>query len=152
MKNVPLIYKNNRIRLMYAVSVLTLSMSIFTNYMIFSDFDAFLSEFNSKSEGIFWMIFMVLCGHILLICMLWLSNKYVLEIAKISEHEIRIKTWSIFGFHKIYIDKVEILKSSTYTAGYTRITGGPMVNAPYLKLKLSNDKKLIIDLQGRFYE
>lgn len=145
-----IIYTNNRSRTLYIVSLLTFLLSVFVFYMIFSDLNDFYEEYSSKLSGTIWMIFMIIMGNLMLLCMLWLNGRYVLKIENAEKEFIKIKTWSIFGFHKTKTHPNSILNNIKYYEGYTHINGTPTVNAPWFKLKTTKGKMLIIDAQGDF--
>lgn len=149
-KQQPTIYTNERQLTLCTVSLLTISLSIFTAYMIFSDLDSFLMEFSSKISGIIWMILMMILGNIMLICMIWLSGRYVLKIENAEEGFINIQTWSILGFYKKRKYPKDILNQQKYHEGYTKFNGVPAANAPWIQIKTQEGKTLIIDAQGEF--
>jgi len=128
------------------VSLLTAGLSVFTFYMIFFDLDNFFIEYSSKLSGIFWMIYFVIFGNILLICMLWLSGRYILKIEEAEEGFVYIKTWSIIGLHKTQKYPREILDTATFHKGVSNHPGAPVVVAPYSILRTPNGKRLIWDV------
>lgn len=62
-----MLYQNKRAVTLHLVSLLTLALSVFVLYMIFSDLDDFFIEYSSKASGIGWMIFMLLAGNVMLV-------------------------------------------------------------------------------------
>lgn len=87
----------------------------------------------------------------MLVCMLWLSGRYILQIEKADEQHIFIKTWSIIGIHKTRKYPLAILKTETYYKGVSNHLNAPVVVAPYSVLKTTTGKKLILDEQGKFF-
>ena len=146
----PVIYTNNHSLKLYMVSLLILSLSVFVFYMIFSDLDDFYKEYSSKLSGTMWMIFMIVLGNAMFVCMLWLSGRYVLKIEHSEERFVSVKTWSILGLHKTEKYPKSILDNIKYYPGYTHIRGTPAANAPWFKLKTPKGKILVIDTQGHF--
>lgn len=146
--NYQLIYKSNRLVVLYFVSVLTMVLSIFVIFMIFSNWSRFAMEFDSKFSAIAWAIFMLIAGNIMFCAVLWLNGKYILRIEQADEHFVFIKTWSIFGIHKTRKYPADILNSATFYNGITKSYRTPVVIAPYSILKTSSGKKLVLDEQG----
>lgn len=145
-----LIYTSNRTTMLYSVSILTLSLSVFVFYMIFSDLEGFFSEYSSSLSAFFWMCYMLITGNIMFFAMLWLSGRYVLKIEHSEERFVSVKTWSILGLHKTEKYPKSILDNIKYYPGYTHIRGTPAANAPWFKLKTPKGKILVIDTQGHF--
>lgn len=143
-----LLYKSKRQPILFFVSILTLALSVFVFYMIFSDWSEFALEYSSKFSAIGWTIFMLIAGNIMLVCMLWLNGRYVLRIEKADEKYIFIKTWSILGIHKTRKYPSEILKNPVYYPGVIKTYRTPVVVAPYSVIKTLSGKKLILDEQG----
>lgn len=75
--------------------------------------------------------------------MLWISGKYVLQITKANENYIFVKTWSIFGFHKIRKFPADMLKTAVYQTGVYKYPNTPVVSAPYSILKTPSGKQLM---------
>jgi hypothetical protein len=80
-----LLYINKRSFTMYFVSLITVAMSIFVFYMIFSDLDGFFLEYSSRATGIAWMIFMMCCGNILLLKVLNRMSPFSLKYIIINK-------------------------------------------------------------------
>lgn len=57
------LYVNKRSKTLYAVSILTAALSVFVFYMIFSNLELFLQEFETNVQAIFWTTFMVIMGN-----------------------------------------------------------------------------------------
>lgn len=145
-----LIYKNSRSLTLYFVSVVTFALSIFVCYMIFSDLDTFFEEYSSRVSGIFWLLFMLVAGNIMFVCMLWLSGRYILKIEQTDEIFILITIWSMLGVYRTEKHPVEILKTEKFYKGVSNHFNAPVVVAPYSVLKTTTGKKLILDQQGFF--
>ncbi len=141
-------YINRRTPTLYMVTLITVALSIFTFYMIFFDLDNFFIEYSSKLSGIFWMIYFVIFGNILLICMLWLSGRYILKIEEAEEGFVYIKTWSIIGLHRTKRYPKAITTSGTYYHGRANLPSTPVVNAPFSVLRTPSGKRLILDEAG----
>jgi hypothetical protein len=88
--------------------------------------------------------------NILLAIMLWLSFRYVLKIQQIDKETIEITTWSIVGYKKVYIERLDILQNIKFHLGQSSFANAPSVNAPYYTLKTSKGKTLILDLKAEF--
>lgn len=146
------LYKNHRSLTLYFCSLVSIAMPIFCNYMIFSDFQSFKTEFSSDFSAYCWTAFMIILAHSIFLVMIWLSGKYLLEIKQIDNDWIQIKTWSIIGFHKTTTEPIDILKKQKYNSGYSKFQGAPAVNAPYLTLRTTKGKKLIVDLKAEFFD
>jgi len=82
--------------------------------------------------------------------MLWLSDRYILKIERLTENEISIKTWSVFGFHQTKTYPKNILESTKFHKGQANFYSTPTVNAPWIQLKTPRGKLLIMDIQGEF--
>ncbi len=147
-----MLYQNKRGVTLHLVSLLTLALSIFVSYLIFSDLDRFFQEYSSKISAILWLMFMLVMGNVMLICMLWLSGKYVIEIIQSNDDEenIVVKTWSIFGFYRSKIYPKGILEHTKFHFGKANFSHVPTVNAPWWQLKTPNGKVLVVDMQGEF--
>jgi hypothetical protein len=91
-----MLYQNKRVVTLHLVSLLTLALSVFVLYMIFSDLDGFFIEYSSKASGIGWMIFMLLAGNVMLGCMFWLSGRYVLQISALENRQVIVKSLVFF--------------------------------------------------------
>lgn len=143
-----LLYRSNRQPALYFISVLTLALSIFVFYMIFSDWSGFALEFSSRFSAIAWAIFMLVAGNIMFCAVLWLNGKYILRIEQADENYIFIKTWSLFGVHKTRKYPADILSTAIFYTGITKGYRTPLVIAPYSILKTSSGKKLVLDKRG----
>lgn len=144
------LYQNKSAITLYLVSLLTLVLSVFVFYMIFSDLDNFFTEYSSKLSGIGWLIFFLVMGNSLLACMIWMSGRYILQIKRIDDNNILIKTWSIIGFNKNRSYPVTIFNAAIYKKGVSKYLGAPIVIAPYSILKTPTKKRLILDELGTF--
>ncbi len=140
-----LLYHNKRQATLYFVSLLTLALSVFTCYMIFSDWDAFAAEYRSDLSAIGWAIFMLVTGNVMLGCMVWLSGRYILRIEQTGEKHVSIQTWSIIGMYKTRVYPLEMLRTAVFYKGVSNYPNAPGVVAPYSVLKTPNGKKLILD-------
>lgn len=138
-------YINRRTPTLYMVTLITVALSIFTFYMIFSDLDNFFVEYSSRQSGILWMVFFLIAGNIMLGCMLWLSGRYILRIEEAEEGFVYIKTWSIIGRHKTRKYPDNLLDTAMFRKGVSNHPGAPVVVAPYSVLKTPTGKKLILD-------
>ncbi len=147
-----MLYHNKRAITLHLVSVLTLALSVFVSYMIFSDLDGFFEEYSSKASGIAWLIFMLVMGNAMLVCMLWLSGKYVLEIiqSETNKSEITVKTWSLFGLYRTKTYPKAMLENRKFHFGKANFSHVPTVNAPWYQLKTPSGKTMVMDLQGEF--
>ena len=146
-----ILYKNNRILTLYFATSITIALPLFVYYMIIHNYQSLREEFTSTFTFISFIVFVILSTHILLATILWINQKYVLRIIKIDEQTIEVKTWSIIGLHGKKQYPKEILDKSDFMSGRGFYGRGPVVNAPWLKLKTPNNKTLIVDLQGEFY-
>lgn len=147
-----ILYQNHRKLTLHAVSLLTLALAAFVVYMIFFDLDGFFSEFSSQATGIAWIIFFLLAGNSMLVCMFWLSGRYVLEITKLeNQEELIIKTWSIFGFYHKKRCPAGVLENPEFRFGKANFSHVPTVNAPWWKLKDQNGRTLVVDMNGKFF-
>ena len=145
-----MLYQNKRAVTLHLVSLLTLALSVFVLYMIFSDLDGFFIEYSSKASGIGWMIFMLLAGNVMLGCMFWLSGRYVLQISALENRQVIVKTWSFLGIYHTTAYPETILKTPKFHFGKANFSHVPTVNAPWWKLKTPNGKTLVVDMQGDF--
>ncbi|WP_140937424.1 hypothetical protein [Sphingobacterium lumbrici] len=141
-----IIYRNKRQPILYGVSILTLALSVFVAYMIFSNLERFLEEFSSLLSAIFWMAFMLVMGNVMFICMLWLSGRYILCIERTGENFVLIQTWSIIGLHRTKKYPAEILDTADFRLGKSNIPHTPVVIAPYSIVRTPKGKKLIWDV------
>lgn len=146
-----ILYKNNRILTLYFVAVITIALALFVYYMIIQNYHSLREEFTSTFTFISFIAFVILSTHILLATVLWIHQRYVLSIIKIDEQTIEVKTWSIIGLHGNKKYPKEILDKSDFISGQGFYGRGPVVNAPWLKLKTPDNKTLVVDLQGIFY-
>lgn len=151
MSDAKILYKNNRLRTLYFATTITIAMPLFVYYMIIRNFQNLRAEFTSTFTFILFIAFVILSTHILLATILWIHQKYVLRIIKIDEQTIEVKTWSIIGLHGNKQYPKEILNKTKFMDGTGFYGRGPVVNAPWLKLKTPDNKTLVVDLQGEFY-
>lgn len=144
------LYVNKRSKTLYAVSILTATLSVFVFYMIFSNLELFLQEFETNVHAIFWTTFMVIMGNIMFLCMLWMSGRYVVRVTQLPDEFVAIKTWSILGWNRTKIYPESVWKNSVYQEGKANYHGVPSVNAPWLRLKTPSGKTLVVDLDADF--
>ena len=145
-----MLYQNKRAVTLHLVSLLTLTLSVFVLYMIFSDLDGFFVEYSYKASGICWMIFMLFAGNVMLDCMFWLSGRYVLQISALENGQVIVQTWSVFGIYQITAYPETILKNPKFHFGKANFSHFPTVNAPWWRLKTPNGKTLVVDIHGKF--
>lgn len=145
-----MLYQNRRAVTLHIISLLTLTLSVFVLYMIFSDLEVFLKEYSSNAAGIGWMIFMLLAGNIMLGAMLWLSGRYVLRIWASENGQVMVQTWSFFGIYRTSHYPETILKNPQFRFGNANFSHVPTVNAPWWKLKTPKGKTLVLDMQADF--
>jgi len=140
-----LIYESKRQPALYFISIITVALSIFVFYMIFSDWEEFALEYSSEFSAVAWTVYMLVAGNAMLVCMLWMNGRYILQIKKADENYIFIKTWSILGFHKTRKYPADILKTTVFHKGISKYPDTPVVVAPYSVIKTPKGKKLILD-------
>lgn len=145
-----LIYQNKRKSTLNFVSMICLGLSFFVFYMIFHDLEGFFMEYSDIVYGYLALSFFLIAGNIMLLTMVWLSGRYVLMIKQINHNELLISTWSIIGFHKSFVQDVQLLKDVAFISGDAHFSGVPKVNAPWIKLITSKNKTLVVDIQGDF--
>jgi hypothetical protein len=141
-----LLYHNKRTFLLWFIWGLAIGMLGLTGWLIsFLTNEQLIKDFGSVKAGRIFQAGLLLIGSVFIWPMVWLSNKYVVEIKKGSDLII-IKTWRIFG-PKIYTLETDgVNKDVTYHEGRSDFS---MTNAPYLSFR-ANNKKFIIDMQGAF--
>lgn len=147
-----LLYKNNRVVRIYLAAIFTFATVTFAYFMVITQFDSLKKEFTSTTNLIAFLVFIFLCTHILLGTMLWMHQRYVLKIIEVDKHIIEIKTWSIIGLHGNKQYPKEILNETEFNPGKGFYGRGPVVNAPWLKVKTPKGRTLVVDLQGEFYD
>jgi hypothetical protein len=148
-----MIYESKRQPALYFVTLVTLSLSVFVSWMIFSAGDDFNREFSSPSSALAWKVIFLLGGNIMLLCMVWLNGRYVLEITKAEDEIVSVKTWSILGLHRTRRYPRSILtEGCKFHSGQAWIDTGPRVNAPWLRLRTPEGRLLVVDAQGSFAE
>jgi hypothetical protein len=150
--NIKILFESKRRLALNLASAVSFSILVMTNALIFSDWEKFESEFDSYTIAVIWAIVFNLFSIALPIAVIWMSGRYILKIRLIGENEILISTWTIFGFHKKYKEHKSILKDADFVAGKGFYGRGPVVNAPWNKIKTSKGKTLVQDLQGTFYD
>jgi hypothetical protein len=128
-----------------------MALSAFVFWMIFSDIDGFFKEYSSRASGIAWMIFFLVAGNCMLVCMLWLSGRYVLQISETANGELEVETWSFWGLYCKRKYPGSILINPKFHYGRTAFSHVPTVNAPWWGLKTPRGKSLVVDLQGTFF-
>ena len=150
-ENSLIIYQSKRQPALYFVTVVTLSLSVFVSWMIFSAGDDFNREFSSPASAHAWKIIFLVGGNIMLLCMLWLNGRYVLEIREAEDETVVVKTWSIFGLHRTRRYPKSILTGDRkFHSGQAWVDTGPRVNAPWIRLKTPGGRLLVVDAQGSF--
>ncbi len=149
--SIHVLYRNNRQFLLHAVSLLTIALSVFVFWMIFSDLSGFWGEYTSRASGIAWMMFFLVAGNSMMVCMLWLSGRYVLQINETVTGELEVETWDFLGLYRIKIYPRSILSDPKFHYGRAAFSHVPAVNAPWWGLKTPRGKTLVVDLQGTFF-
>lgn len=145
-----LVYQNNRKYTLNAVGMICLGLSIFVFYMIFHDLNGFFMEYSNPVYGYIALTFFLIAGNAMLVAMVWLSGRYVLKIVQNTPNELIVTTWSITGFSKSFIQDKQLLAEVDFIKGDAHFSGVPRVNAPWLQLKTSKNKTLVVDIQGDF--
>lgn len=148
-------FQSKRIPVLWFATLISVSCSIFTCYMVFTmSIENDLKDYSSLLTMRIWQVLFILLGNALTVSLCWLSNRYVLLIELTNEHQIKIKTWSIFRLSVTHLLDQSIFLNSwgTKNEGRTIIPGKPIVIAPWDGITLANGKKLLIDLQGDFPE
>lgn len=84
----------------------------------------------------------------MLFVMLWLSGRYVLKIEKLRTDVVRITTWNWIFCSKTFEDNSSILSNIKYEDGELIIPGAPVVRAPWMRIKSSSAKTLVLDMQS----
>lgn len=145
-----LLYQNSRKYTLNAVGMICLGLSVFVFYMIFHDLDVFFMEYSDPVYGYIALTFFLIAGNAMLVAMVWLSGRYVLLIELIDPNKLKVTTWSMTGFHKSFIQDIQLLTDVQFIKGDAHFSGVPKVSAPWLKLKTSENKILVVDLLGDF--
>src|SRR5690606_39826967 len=83
-----LICESKRQPALYFISIITVALSIFVFYMIFSDWEEFALEYSSEFSAVAWTVYMLVAGNAMLVCMLWMNGRYILQIKKADENYI----------------------------------------------------------------
>src|SRR5690606_3159371 len=140
-----LIYESKRQPALYFISIITVALSIFVFYMIFSDWEEFALEYSSEFSAVAWTGYMLVAGNAMLVCMLWMNGRYILQIKKADENYIFIKTWSILGFHKTRKYPADIFLSTVFYNGISNYLYNSVIVTPFSVFIYTIDHKLFID-------
>jgi hypothetical protein len=140
------LYRSKRTFLLWFIWGLAVGMLGLTGWLVslLTD-EQLLKDFGSVNAGRIFQAGLLLIGTVFIWPMVWLSNKYVVEIKKTDDF-ISIRTWTIFGLKTHTLETDGVNKNVTYHEGRSDFS---MTNAPYLSFRIT-DKKFIIDMQGAF--
>lgn len=147
-KTVGVLYKNNRVSMLYLFAVLSICLSLFTLYKASTDSFLSFSSLNltviSSGLGI---VLLLAAGNAFLVCILWLNNRYVTRIERIDEFHLLITTWSLFGKPKTkkHLDIVLRKAADPIDNADNNLHWTPDVKSPWVLIKTARGKKLIVD-------
>lgn len=92
-------FQSKRIPVLWFATLVSVSCSIFTCYMVFTmPIENDLKDYSSLLTMRIWQVLFILLGNALTVSLCWLSNRYVLLIELTNEHQIKIKHGQYSGF------------------------------------------------------
>jgi hypothetical protein len=143
-----LLYISKRSKLLWMVMGLAIGLFVLTGWLVsLLTTEQLMKDFDSILSGRLFQAGLLGIGTVFIWPMIWLSNKYVVQILK-GDDLLTIKTWSLIGIRTHALRGNGINRSLTYHEDRPDFA---MAHAPYLSFK-ANEKKFIIDMQGDFPE
>lgn len=152
-KTTGLIYSNNRVGMLYALSCLAAGISLFTCLKVWKDSALIFSSLNlSFPSSLLGLFVLLMVGNIFLLCLFWLDSRYVLKIERVNQNYVLITTWRLLRKSKKTRYYDGILRDVKPIEHPHNLYWTPMVQSPWTLLKTPQGRKLVIDHSGDFLE
>lgn len=143
-----ILFQSRRTLILNLLSIIVSIPPIITIVLLKRGYSTLIGEFSSEFK--FWLfasvLFLISCT--MLFVMLWLSGRYVLKIEKLRTDVVGITTWNWIFWSKTFEDNSSILSNIRYEDGELIIPGAPVVKAPWMRIKSSSGKTLVLDMQS----